>query len=544
MNKIAYRYRSFFRVILTCYIPLLLFAYFFYRIQIHVPLYMDDFDFITKISINSDGTLLYTGEAISSVSDMIEAFRVHQIRKNGRMADLSAMVALNIFGKEGFAILNVVVATLFVRIYTSICFGSCNLGNYLFFIAGLVLMLPNLYETVFWAAGACNYLWSSLMLGIFILLYERLKSKRCSRWFFVLCCVMALWTSSMHEALGLPVIGMLIASIIFSRYYEKKTDKKYYVLTVMALFGWIITLISPGIWNRAGREICSFSYVGLFLYAGLPFILLFLCVWREGKEIFKKTIFYFAVLQLILVWFSGTVNSRASFYLHLSAFVLFIQCFKNYIYNCRYILISLASLYLILFYGNLYKNVIVCETYQQEAIARADEGIVVIDTTSHPQSTANRILHANIFQNIGESKWIVWNCKPFIVVFNSLVKDRTVYDIFSEKTDESFHVAQSQGNCYIRFPLGFRPNPKDVIEIYSSDKELLVLACSYTNSKRGAIRSVSAFFRGKLKEKIRYSLDYDGKFFYMVFSSTLDGGYSFDVECISKKGKSQHTIKI
>ena len=167
----------------------LVFIALFWCIQDKTPLRYDDFDFLTTYKKDNDGTWKATNNIIQSTDEIIDTCCAHRNIKNGRTADILAILTINGFGKDGFTIFNTLVASLFALLYMRLCRLSYDVFRLVIFLSTALLILPSPFVTIFWRPGACNYLWGAVLFGVFLKIYENQRSFRYSHKKQYLCCI-------------------------------------------------------------------------------------------------------------------------------------------------------------------------------------------------------------------------------------------------------------------------------------------------------------------------------------------------------------------
>ena len=122
----------------------------------------------------------------------------------------------------------------------------------LLIVAGIYGLLPDMDYLFYWAAGALNYLWTSVAILSFLIMWQHITSRNhpigLATWgmaIWAFCCGFG------HEALSLPV-GAAVFIYMITHY----RNIGYNTTTIVALaygLGCVAILIAPGLENKASN---------------------------------------------------------------------------------------------------------------------------------------------------------------------------------------------------------------------------------------------------------------------------------------------------
>lgn len=180
---------------------------------------------------------------IRSFSDIIQSQIVHYQYLTGRaVVQTVAQTFLGLLNKPIFNIANSIVFGL--TAWTAARFVSGNKITPLVMMTVLfimIVMIPGFVDDYLWIEGSLNYLWVSLAVMWFIIIFEKKKTQNIRVTDYLLSPFMLLigWT---HEGMTLPLTISLIAHFWFRR----KTVMSNAAIPYIA-------------WFTAGSLICSFA---------------------------------------------------------------------------------------------------------------------------------------------------------------------------------------------------------------------------------------------------------------------------------------------
>lgn len=514
----------------------LVFMALFWCIQDKTPLRYDDFDFLTTYKKDNDGTWKATNNIIQSTDEIIDTCCAHRNIKNGRSADILAILTINGFGKDGFTIFNTLVASLFALLYMRLCRLSYDVFRLVIFLSTALLILPSPFVTIFWRPGACNYLWGAVLFGGFLKIYENQRSFRYSHKKQYLCCILAFLASSHHEALGAPILGMLIVDYVVRKFVFKKSTEGSLSVILSSVLGFIIIISAQPFWYRVGNEIVQPPFnlktelFALAYHSALPILcLLYLLCRKKIRDMIESPVFVFTILSFILLCIVGNANSRAGFYFSVGVLISILRSLN--VVNIKYLYVaSICSLVLLFFWGyNFYNQNVLTDNVLSFAkhIAKQKNAkrnqIIVYDAIDKPEALRSRVFFSGIYERgVPEQidrSFVCWGCEPFQLIVNVLIKDRHIYEIFQNSAYDCPQVAHIDGLCVIRLPLNYVPGslPK-YLQITTDNKKLIAVARTYIGTSGLGLLKYKYLCRVPVLD---YSIDYDGKFYYLVLSSQI-----------------------
>lgn len=273
----------------------------------NIPFMMDDLWYQTKLS---------SDEPITSFKDIIESQIWHYNNWGGRSIAHGMLQAILMLGERAADVLNVIITFLLAVIVSKTADVKIRYGMF-----GAVAMMfgfnANWRMSMFWQAGAANYLYMSVFVLLFLYCYIRENDEKRLYGISFFIIPLGLFAGWSNENIG-PAVFCISALVILRRIYEKKKVYIWQVLgSISCLAGSIAMIVAPGNSVRSS-EIASLSYgtlwqIFLRCYAEckaaleylFPAVLvtLFLVVVLKGilqKKLGKTTVYL--LLAALLSW--------------------------------------------------------------------------------------------------------------------------------------------------------------------------------------------------------------------------------------------------
>lgn len=177
-------------------------------------------------------------------------------------------VMVNIINKNIWIwrILNALCLTMLIVYFAKIIKCIYNFSNKIYILILFASMAVYFYldqwlwlESVCWASGAFNYLWSTsaLIISLYFLINSELNKSKIKLYQFILLIPIVIYASNAEQS-GLIFISFAIIAIIYSFIKYKYIDKYVILLVVIGCITLLIVLLSPGVANRYIQEIPRF----------------------------------------------------------------------------------------------------------------------------------------------------------------------------------------------------------------------------------------------------------------------------------------------
>lgn len=303
---------------------------------------------------------------IESFKDILISQYNHYFGFNGRsIIHIIVQLFAGILGKPVFNVFNAIAFVVFVYLLTRMT-SKMNVINILFGCAVVFLFYPQFNLTVLWMSGSVNYLWTSIVVCIYILLFEHLQTTELKAKHFVwlVPCIIAGWT---HEGITFPLAVSLVIYAVLN--YKKVCHRAVLPLIIGLIIGALFCAFAPSTLGRSGlmkdNILWLFKiYVGMNLCVKLKsfwvlFIIL-LIIFIKKKEFliwFKR--FYMdniilwnaMILSFIVIFFSGCSFTRVVIGVELFSMMLLLRIISSFDCLAVNILKSACSLFVVWMYG-------------------------------------------------------------------------------------------------------------------------------------------------------------------------------------------------
>lgn len=538
---------SFFKLIthskVSLFVFLIVLAALFFAISYYTPMQSDDF-WYHCVTEKNGAYVFHTSNRIETFSELVQSVYNHRYVGNGRLADVFCYTLLYIGGGKGMvtSMVSTLVILLHLLIYSRLCFGKVSLIGCVVVLVSSIIFLPFLSGTVLWFSGSLNYLWGGVWLGLFLLLI-----KQCNQGKVWLTCaaIIALICGWWHEALGLCLGGAVF--VLFCRDYwkHKKVSVSYVIIGACLAMGLLVVLSAPAIWDRALNEVNE-EVSGLFERVALPYMKLFArCA--PGLIIFAIVVLvnrfknlnnfttYFIIGNILLIGAFGGAGAwgGAFYYLCIGMMVWTLSTLKDKIEHfsvtscvtclvmslacVSYGVISMKEIHDI--FGPLQKN-------------PPMEEPVSIDITEIPQCTWWYTERSSPFSSCGGADcYYGKKCAP--IVFNSMVKDKSVYNCFDDKLTNEIQLARMGERIVMRFAKNTRPIR--LVACYSDNPHAAPCVFAYETVTDKMLLIQWQFLQGK--KIVMYSLDYHDGFFYAMMELPPEGYQTVEISVLKDENQ-------
>ncbi len=215
--------------------------------------------FILILILNLLTPLVADDYAYATANTLLEVFQLEKIQYfswGGRsVAHVFARTFL-MLPKVIFSFINSLVFVLLIVILNWHGSGNLELTNPkpLIIISGLIfLFAPWFGQTNLWLTGSCNYLWMATIIFAFLLPYRMHynHSIHFNYLYLIIMGVMAGWSN--ENAGGAALLYLLLMGFIELIVHHKKVWIPYLVGFSSCLFGFLMMILAPGNYVRAGQ---------------------------------------------------------------------------------------------------------------------------------------------------------------------------------------------------------------------------------------------------------------------------------------------------
>ena len=212
-----------------------------YLLNVHMPLILDDFDFMISWA---------TGEMLSGIGDVFRSQLVHYQIWGGRLLHVFTQSFLYL-GKDVFNVVNTVMFMLLLLEVYGIAKVKDRCCWWVFAVTyiALMTMIP-FFGTVFlWLTGACIYLWGTVF-ALMPLLIER--SVREGGFFSkgkisaILCFSLGMLAGWTNENMTCGMIAVIFLLNVLAYVQNRKISGRLMVMWVGQCIGAVLLLFAPG----------------------------------------------------------------------------------------------------------------------------------------------------------------------------------------------------------------------------------------------------------------------------------------------------------
>ncbi len=208
-----------------------------------IPFMMDDLWYQTKLS---------STEPITSFKDIIESQVWHYNNWGGRSIAHGLLQIILLMGEQWADILNVVVTFLLAALMSKVAEVKWYYGTF----GALAMMFgfnPNWRMSMFWQAGAANYLYMMVLVLFFMYCYIREDAEKRLYGISIWIVPLGLCAGWSNENMG-PMLWCVSLIAIITEIWNKKHVKVWMILgNVSCFIGSVLMLLAPGNSVRSGQ---------------------------------------------------------------------------------------------------------------------------------------------------------------------------------------------------------------------------------------------------------------------------------------------------
>lgn len=174
----------------------------------------------------------------------------HFMTANARFADIVATVFCGFMGKPVFNVLNTLVFALMVHLLSVLSVHRRSVTVVAMFLAFLGCFYPVPGQTMLFAAGSCNYLWS-ITASLLLVMYLLKEHNKPFTWVKgILLFIAGFIAGNFNEAASFGFFPGFVLYYIFNR---SRLDRRAVVVLSGYLLGILFIVASPGAWIRAAQ---------------------------------------------------------------------------------------------------------------------------------------------------------------------------------------------------------------------------------------------------------------------------------------------------
>ena len=316
--------------------------------------------FISMLSLNylypyisDDYTYMYkydNFERIKNISDIFFSMKDHYFLWGGRVLAHSLASVFLLLPKNIFNICNSIMYTIFI--YMIYLIGRRNNKdnyNYLFIIHLLIWFINISFgEVTLWLTGSCNYLWTSVIILLFLYLFHK-ENKN-----VIIFSILGILAGMCNENFSLSIIFVCILFVIFNKNYRNKNN---YIGIIFLIIGYLFLFLAPGNFIRASagvNNIITITQKILYLIKVFSLLIIFILLLSHvlyKKNKLKKDYLIYILGSIICILFlvvAPTFSLRATIGTLIYNLIIIIDILFSFKFDLnKYIYLILGIIYLI-----------------------------------------------------------------------------------------------------------------------------------------------------------------------------------------------------
>lgn len=247
----------------------------------------------------------WTGSEDFSLRSYIRFIKLNRVYDNFRLGNMCVPFAV-LFSptKEIFPVLNGLMMAATIWLGSLVAYRGPSVARRVFYMGTIwflmIVCVP--WGWMFATDFALNYIWSSAISLLFIVMLLSLKKKP-RPLYFLLCLLCAFLAGGWHEGFALPTLCGILLYIMLKR----NMGMAFYVCFGVFFCSTLFFLWSPGILNRASETLGVVRFpTSVWLYLGLIIFLTvctLACCFRRSRRAFREKVSspYFIVGTVIIV---------------------------------------------------------------------------------------------------------------------------------------------------------------------------------------------------------------------------------------------------
>jgi len=317
-------------------IILLLILIFIFVLSSLTPYYADDYTYMYSFA-DGFGTEM-RDVRVTDIPSLIQSQIGHYQCMNGRVVAHTLVQLFLMFDKTIFDVIN---ACAFVILGLLICYHAtgkwCLIKplNLLITYAALLFLAPSFGQSYLWLTGSCNYLFTFVIVLLFLIPYRTNwnKNRKTNIFISILSSLLMLFfgilAGNTNENTGISLFVVLLLYIVMYIIYNHTVKPWMITGCVGTLIGFIVSVFAPGNLIRTNGKPISFSIVSIA---------------KSTIQYTTSTITLFAPLLiglLILISIIILIKKRQNSL----SFKRFKDSFQNHFFVYFYVLFFLGTVY-------------------------------------------------------------------------------------------------------------------------------------------------------------------------------------------------------
>ena len=244
----------------------------------HLPFIGDDYlyNYVIENGIDSD-------RQINNIYDLFVSQYNHLLTVNGRfIVHFVLQFIIAFFGKWFFNLLNPLFFLAYILLTAYYALGKVNFPAVVATVA-LVLFMPTFADLYIWMAGSMNYLWTTVVVLIFLIQLDR-REDRLIGWSSWKILLLSFVAGCSHEGISVPIAVGLLA-VALPSYRKIRHTERFWMLVMFAVGAFICAVF---IVHRATPEYDEFQMI---IYDRI----------EKGYTIFSQLHLVYLLITLIII---------------------------------------------------------------------------------------------------------------------------------------------------------------------------------------------------------------------------------------------------
>lgn len=299
----------------------------------HLPMLGDDYFYL----------YISTGEGfdyerpVQNLSDFLESQFNHFLYVNGRVfIHIVYQFITTFIGKWLFNLLNPILFLAYILLIAHYAVKRCSLQTVVMTVS-LIMIMPIFCAFYLWMAGSLNYLWTSVIVLIFLILLDRCEGRRIgwSSWKILLFSFVA---GCMHEGITVPIAAGFLA-VTLPRCWKLRHTERLWMLVVFTIGAIICAWFTIHRAEAESDDFLEMLYLRLDLWlgviSGLHLFYLMLVVFVVGlffrrkqtmKVMHENIPWLIAILTTFaIVYVAGMTQLRPAYMIEFASLIIILR---------------------------------------------------------------------------------------------------------------------------------------------------------------------------------------------------------------------------
>lgn len=303
----------------------------------HLPFIGDDYIYNYVIENGAD-----SDRQINSIYDLFVSQYNHLLTVNGRFIVHFILQFINAFiGKWFFNLLNPLFFLAYILLTAYYALGKVSFPAVVATTA-LVMFMPTFADLYLWMAGSMNYLWTMVVVLIFLIQLDR-REDRLIGWSSWKILLLSFVAGCSHEGISVPIAVGLLA-VALPSYWKIRHTERFWMLVMFAVGAFICAMFivhrAAPTYDELHMIIYDRIYKGATILCHLHLIYLLIVLAVIGLFINKTKVL--SVLRMNISWIiaiiitvpiiyvSGVWYDRTAYMIEFASLLLILRLFYEF----------------------------------------------------------------------------------------------------------------------------------------------------------------------------------------------------------------------